>query len=188
MTTRNLTAGMLSAIQAGTVRPALLYEGEFFSGGVTVFLRLWTGVGEFSWDGKTWTGGGKLLSISVISETSGVRAVGFQVTVSGIPSAHISLALQSVQRNRPGRLWLALFDAAGAVIADPYLLKRGRFNMIPIQDDGKSATITASYEDRLIALNIPRERRYTHEDQQIRAPGDKGFDQVEALQDADFQL
>ena len=187
MASRDLTAGMLTAIQAGHVRPAILYEGEFYSAGV-VYLRLWTGVGSLSWDSKTWTGGGKLLGISVLQETSQTKAVGFEVKLSGMPSDLISLALSSVQRNRAGRLWLALFDSSGAVIADPYLLKRGRFNMIPIEDDGKTCTITARYEDRLFGLDLPRERRYTHEDQQLRAPGDTGFDQVEWLQDATFEL
>lgn len=185
MSARDLTPEMLAAILAGVVRPAFLYKGEFASG---VLLNLWTGVGSFDWEGDTYIGGGKLLDISPIVETSGVKAVGFSVTVSGMPSAYISLALQSAQRNRPGWLWLALFDADGALIPDPYLLKKGRFNMIPIEDDGKTATIKAVYEDRLLALNIPRERRYTHQDQQLRSPGDKGFDQVEALQDASFSL
>lgn len=44
--------------------------------------------------------------------------------------------------------------------------------------------IELMYEDRLVDLERPRERRYTHEDQQIRLVGDKGFDQVPELQDA----
>ncbi len=114
--------------------------------------------------------------------------MGFEVTVSGMPSDKIALAFGSVRKNRPGRLWLALFDSSGAIVADPYLLKYGRFDMIPIQDDGKTCTLTAKYEDRLIGLSIPRERRYTHEDQQLRAPGDLGFEYVQGLQDASFLL
>lgn len=70
------------------------------------------------------------------------------------------------------------------LIADPFVLRRGRFNIAPIQDDGDTATITAQYEDRLILLETPVNRRYTHEDQQLRYPGDKGFDQVPELQNA----
>lgn len=190
MAARDLTASMLAAIQAGNVRPALLYEGTFVNAGTgaTEYLRLWTGVGTLSWDGKSWTGGGGLLSISAIGESSRVQAIGFEVSMSGQDTTKVSLALQSVRKNRDGKLWLALFDAAGAVIADPYLLKRGLFSQIPIRDDGGTATITAVYEDRLDALNIPRELRYTHESQQLRSPGDTGFKKVEALQDATFKL
>lgn len=190
MASRDLTAGMLTAIQAGSVRPALLYEGEFADPDdeSTVYLRLWSGIGSLSWDSKTWAGGGHLLSISVIEESAEVKAVGFEVTMSGLPSAKVALALESARRNRPGKLWLALFDASGAVIADPYLLKTGKFSMIPIEDNGDTCTITARYEDRLVGLSQPSERRYTHEDQQLRSPGDLGFSAVEALQDASFDL
>jgi len=188
MAARDLTASMLTAIQAGLVRPAILMEGEFVSLGVTTYLRLWTGVGNLSWDSKTWIGGGHLLGISPIAESTKTEAVGFEVTLSGMPSDKISLALSSVRKNKAGRLWLALFDSAGAVIADPYLLKSGRFDMIPIEDSGDTCTITARYEDRLIALSIPRERRYTHEDQQLRLAGDLGFEYVQGLQDAAYLL
>jgi hypothetical protein len=190
MTERDLTAGMLSGIQTGNTRPALFYEGEFLASGSpdAQFLRLWTGVGSIVWDSKTWTGGGQLLKISPIAESGRIQAQGFEVTVSGMPSDKISLALQSVQKNRAGRLWLGLINSAGAVVADPYLLKRGRFEMIPIEDDGTNATITARYTDRLETLQQPRERRYTHEDQQLRAAGDLGFQYVEQLQDSQFIL
>ncbi len=188
MAERDLTPDMLTAIQAGVLRPALLYEGEFVSLGATEYLRLWTGVGSRSWDAKTWIGGGLVLGISMITEATTMQAVGFEVTLSGMPSDKISLALDSARKNKPGRLWLMLFDSVGAVIDDPYLLKRGKFDMIPIEDSGETCTITVRYEDRLLGLSIPRERRYTHEDQQLRAPGDLGFQYVQALQDAAFIL
>lgn len=190
MAARDLTAAMLAAIQAGTVRPALLYEGVFVNAGsgATEYLRLWTGTGSLSWDSKTWTGAGALLSISAIGESARVEAIGFEVGLSGQDTTKVSLALQSVRKNREGKIWLALFDTAGAVIADPYLLKRGLFSRIPIRDQGEACTITAVYEDRLDTLNTPRELRYTHETQQLRSPGDTGFRKVEALQDASFKL
>jgi len=180
---RDLTVGMAAAIAAGTVRPAILYEGVFVSGGVDQYLRLWTGVGDLSWNGYTWTGGGQLLAISPIEEASEVRAVGFTVTLSGMPSALIANALTNARQGKPGTLWLALFDSAGAVIADPYQLQGGRLDFTIIEDNGDTCTIGAQYESRLVDLERPRERRYTHEDQQLDYPGDLGFEYVASLQD-----
>src|SRR3990167_3723798 len=180
MSERNFTAAMDAAIVAGTVRPALFYEGEFAS---SQFLRLWTGVGQIDWDGHTWTGGGHLLVITPLEERRDVKAIVFTVSVSGMPSANISLALASVRQNKPGNLWLGLFNAAGALIADPYQPRNGRFDVAGIDDDGQTCTIAAQYEDRLVDLDRARERRYTHEDQQIDWPGDLGFEYVESLQD-----
>lgn len=188
MAARDLTVDALAAIQAGRVIPAILYEGEFVDGSeVTTYVRLWTGVGNLSWDSKTWMGGGQLLKISAIGESSRVKAIQFEVSMSGLPSDKIALALSYARRNKAGRLWLALFTAGSLVpIADPYLLKQGRFQQMPWDDSGATCTITVRYGDRLEALQRPRERRFTHEDQQLRLEGDGGFRFVEALQDAQF--
>lgn len=70
------------------------------------------------------------------------------------------------------------------LVADPYPLRRGRFDVAPIERSGSSMTIELRYEGPLARLLVPNERRYTHEDQQLRLAGDKGFDQVPELQDA----
>ena len=399
MTERSLTAGLKSAIQAPVVRPVLIYEGEFAN---AAFVRLWTGIGPLAFNGETFTGGGQLLGISPIGENVELRAEGFQVRLSGMPTDKISLALQSLRQGKPGKLWLgamreeaylelpgvagnyastpdnaafafpgdvewemwwaledwtpadlnalaaqfhaqdpgnggswriyinasgrvqlsftrdnstfqnpqstvsptvqnnellglkiiydndqevtfltadnidnpnwvqlgapvsitgsgALFDSAfdielGArnsgetnpangrlhkfimrngidgpivskfdplrfksgeltavmetgetwtvhqsgspaarivpagdvLIADPYLLQQGKLDIGIIEDNGETCTIAVTYEGRLIDLERPRESRYTHEDQQRFFPGDKGFDQVEALQDREL--
>lgn len=69
------------------------------------------------------------------------------------------------------------------VIADPFLAFEGRLDVPDISDDGESCTVRVSYESRLIDLERPRERRITHEDQQIDYPGDLGREYVASLQD-----
>lgn len=191
MATRDLASGVATAIQAGTIYPAILYEGEFDDGaGGSAFLRLWTGVGTLSWNGFSWTGGGNLIGFSGIAESKDLRANSFEAWLSGASSALVATALTAARKNRSGKLWLALFASAGSLtpIASPYLLKQGRFDSIPIEDTGQTAKITARYEDRLATLAVPRERRYTTQDQHLRDPSDGGFRYVESLQDAQFQL
>lgn len=180
MANRNLTAGMVTEVTAPKLYPVIFYEGEFASSTV----RLFSGIGSISWNGQTWLGGGELLSISPISEKSEISAEGFSVTLSGMPADKISLALQSLRQGKPGKLWLGMLNGAtGAVIADPYLLQRGKLDIAPIEDNGETCTISVQYESRLIDLERARERRYTHEDQQLDFPGDLGFEFVPALQD-----
>lgn len=186
MTTRDLTAAMLAAIGEQVVRPILLYEGEYVPGGsptISQYLRLFTGVGSLSWDGKTWTGGGDLLAISPIREESDVQAVGFSVSLSAQSASNLSIAMNSMRQGASGKLWLGLLDSTGALIADPYLLRRGRFDTAIISRDGQTCVIEARYEDRLIDLERPRNTRYTSADQQRDYPSDLGFDFVPSLQD-----
>jgi hypothetical protein len=72
------------------------------------------------------------------------------------------------------------------LILDPYPLRRGRLDVGITEDDGDKAILTAKYEDRLRDLERPREFRWTKEDQEQLVPGDTGFDNVAALQDAVF--
>lgn len=182
---RNLTAGMASAVQAAVVRPVLFYEGLFAASGSPSeqYLRLWSGYGQSSWDSKTWYGAGGLLQISPIEESARIEAPGFTVTLSGMPSTNQSLALNSGRKGFPGKLWLGLMDTAGALIADPYQLEEGLFDFTVTEDDGETCTIVAQYESRLIELFKPRIRRYTPEDQKLDYPTDLGFDYVDDLQD-----
>jgi hypothetical protein len=191
MATRDLTSGMATAVQAGTVYPAILYEGEFDDGvGGSAFLRLWSGLGTLSWNSLSWTGAGNLIGINGIAESTELKANAFEAWLSGVSSALVATALTAARKNRTGKLWLALFNAGDFTtpIVDPYLLKQGRFDTIPIDDSGDTAKITVRYEDRLATLQIPKERRYTSADQALRDPNDKGFDYVERLQDAQFLL
>lgn len=184
MTERALTAGMITEVQTTPLRPILFFEGEFVSGGSPAWLRLWTGYGTIAWNGQSWLGAGDLIAVAPLSETTEIRAEGFAVTLSGQPSANISLALQSMKQGRSGKIWLGALDASNAIIADPYLVRAGRLDVPKISDAGDSCSITVQYEDRLIDLERPRERRYTHEDQQIDYPGDLGFEYVASLQEA----
>lgn len=177
---RDLTASLVTALTGDTVRAVVFYEGEFSSG----TLRFWSGVGQISWNGQTWTGAGNLGSISAIEESSDVRAVGIVCSLSGQSSAILSLVLGAVRQGLEGKVWIGAVDAAGAVVADPFLAFSGFVDVPDTLDEGESATISIRYESRLIDLDKTRERRYTDEDQQIDYAGDSGFAFVPALQDA----
>lgn len=176
---RDLGAALISEIQAGTVRPVLLFEGVYSSG----TLNAWTGVGTLSWDSKSWIGTGALGTVSVIEETDQVRAVGIAVSFDGIAAANVSLALQSCRQGAAGKVWLALLDSAGAIVGTPYLAFSGRLDVPVIDEGGDTAQITISYESRLADLDRARIRRYTDEDQRAEYAGDRGMQYIAGLQD-----
>ncbi len=177
---RDLTAGMETAVTDDVVYPVIFMEGEFSTG----WGRWWSGFGEYSWSGYTWVGLGGLVSMSTIKETASVSAQGFSIALSGQNPATLSLALQACRQGKVGRIWLAGFTAAGAMIADPYLLREGKLDVAGGTEDGDQAIIKVSYEDRLIDLERAREYRYTTESQRLFYPNDLGFEFVPSLQDA----
>lgn len=185
-TERALPNYAATAIASDVVYPHLLYEGVFVNSlGVDQTLRLWTGLGTLSWNEQNWIGEGNLLGIGALEESIEAKAVGFTVSLTGQASSNISLALNSTQRSqgRAGKIWLALFNAQGQLVLSPILLKRGKLDIARIKDGGESCVIEVQYEDRLIDLRRPRERKYTDQDQRVDYPNDLGFEYVPALQD-----
>ena len=82
-------------------------------------------------------------------------------------------------------MWLAFFDASGALIADPVQVFSGRVDVMQITDAGETADIKLTAENRLVDFERPQETRYyTDQDQQREYPGDKGFEFVTAIQEA----
>ena len=179
---RDITAALADALDAADLRPAILFEGVFPSGTV----RIWTGAGPVEWDGKTWTGVGVLLGLGALEETSDVVASGTTVSLSGVPLDLVGLAIDEARQGQPGRIWLALLTKDRQIIADPVQAFTGRLDVPEIQEDVQSCRITISYESRLIDLNVPRNWRYTHENQQVLFTGDLGFAHVTAIQDQEI--
>lgn len=177
---RDLTTDMATAIAAKVVRPVLLVEGQFAGG----TLHWWTGVGELSWNAIAWTGVGDLLGVSEVEETDEIKAGGVTFTLSSVKTSAIALALAEMRRGLPGKVWLALLDEAGAVVADPKILFRGTLDTCVTRDGGETSTISLTYEHALIDLERPRQVRYTDQEQKRRFAGDRGLEGVSALQDA----
>lgn len=179
---RTITLGMIAQLTAGIVSPVLLVQMDFSSG----FSRVWSGLGDLSWNGYSWNGVGDLGGISTMEETTDFRANGVQLQLSGIPSAMLAIALGEHYQGRPAEVYLGFLDSTGALVDAPVELFSGKMDTMHIDEGGETSTISIQVESRAISLKAAREWRYTHEDQQIDYPGDKGFEYVVGLQDKDL--
>jgi hypothetical protein len=165
---RALTTAFRSAIAGATVRVGLLCLIDYPS----TPLRVWTGQGDLAWDGHTWKGLGNLGSVSAIQERFGAQAGNITLTLAGVAPELRALALADASAGRSVRLWLAAFDAAWAVIPDPWEPFAGTTDVHRILD----GTIEVNVETWLARLRLSRVSRYTHEDQQRHFPGDRGLE------------
>ncbi len=183
---RSITTAFNNAVTSQVVRPLLACELEFSTG----TLRFWNGYGDLvmtaGGSSNTFTGLGDLMNVSAISESDQVEAVGAQLSLTGIKSSLISAALSANYTNRNASIFLGLFDTNKAVIADVYTLFKGKMDIMKIDEGPETATISLNLENRLIVLDRAKERRYTHEDQQLSFAGDLGFEFVPDLQDKEI--
>lgn len=179
---RDIDVDVASNLQGKLINVAILAQLQFDS--ATVYM--WTGIGDLSWNGDTYTGGGNLIGISTIEETQELQAKGLQVSLNGISSSLVSLAFNERVRGRPFRMWLACLDNSKAVIGVPYRLFTGMMDVMSSSDDGKTASISLTIENSLIIGQRNKVSRYTSVDQKKKYPTDTGLDRINQLQDKEI--
>jgi hypothetical protein len=199
MATRDISTAIQNNLEDDVVYPFFALELEFDSGP----LRLWTGVGTLVFEGVSYTGTGNLLDVSSIEETTEIAVRGATITLSGMPSEVISLALQSPYQGRVCKIYFGMFsrgylqkeDGAYILLEDGGKIQlelqetgltqifSGYMDEMNIDEGPDSGTIELKVENKLIDLERARTRRYTSEYQKSVYPGDLGLDFVESLQD-----
>lgn len=216
MATRDLSSGVVDAIDDDVIYPFTAVELQFDDddgtrpdeGGYTGenTIRLWTGVGTLTYGGQSWAGAGELISISSVEETSEIAAKGATVSLSGIPSEVISLALSTTYQNRIGKIYFGLFKYSylNKESGDYILLEdnsriyletqetsltevfTGFMDRMTIEENPESSTIVVALENKLTTLERPRIARYTHQYQKSIDSSDKGLEYVESIQLKEF--
>ena len=177
---RTIPSSLLSVLGNAEIEPFYAVEMQFDSG----TMRIWTGYGDKSIGGQTYTGTGNLLKIEGLEETSDLSAAGTTLTLSGLDSTIITYALTEEYQ---GRLAKIFWGVNG--VSDVIEVFSGYMDQMIIQDQGDSSTIQLSLESRLIVLERPNIRRYTSESQKgVRAQDglvgdDSFFNWVTQLQD-----
>ena len=196
---RDLSSGVQLAIEDDVVYPFFATELSFSS----QTLRFWTGLGTLVYNGESYIGAGNLLQISSVEETSEIAARGATLTLSGIPSETISLALSEPYQGRLCKIFFGLFRRGNLLqeSSSYILLEDGSKIVLELQETGlteiftgymdqmnidegaESATVQLQVENKLVDLERPRVSRYTSAYQKSKFPGDLGLDFVESLQD-----
>jgi len=197
---RDLDPSTIKAISQEVVRPFFAVELKF-DGDET--LRMWTGQGTLVLDdGTQWIGAGNLLDISSIEETAEMAVKGATITLSGVPSEVLSLALSEPYQGRVCNIYFGTFST-GSLLKETgnYILLQdgsrinvetgekgfnqlfsGYMDQMNIDDSAETSTIELKVENRLIDLERARVARYTQFYQKSVYPDDDGLNFVEDLQ------
>ena len=171
---RTVPAAILTALAQPEVEPFYAVEIDLDSGP----LRLWTGYGDRTIEGNTYTGGGTLMTIEGLEEVADLSAKNITLTLSGMPAEVISLALQEPYQRRKVRV---LWGVRG--VSDFVEVFSGSLNQMVIEDSAESGTISVTVDSKLVELERASNRRYTSVSHKTRYPNDTFFDFVAQIQD-----
>lgn len=176
MSGHGLTAEQEAASQAPVVRPIVMVRLDYPSAPVCAHSH----IGTVTYNGEPYLGVGQFGGVSRIEEQTEVRPNSVQITLSGIPPEYLAQAIGEHYQGRDARVMIGLCDGNFALIGVPVVIWRGTMDFADIEM-GTTSTITVNAESWLADWQRPRERRYTHEDQQDLYPGDLGLEFVAAM-------
>ena len=201
---RDLTAQTLEAIQEDVVYPFFAVELLFDNQNT---LRMWTGQGTLVLgDGTQWVGLGTLLNISTVEETSEIAVKGAVLTLTGVASETLSLALSQPYQGRVCKIYFGtLLKGFIQQENESYILLQdggriylqessktlneifsGYMDQMNISEGADTSTIELTVENKLIDLERARVARFTSAYQKSVYSGDRGLDFVESLQDKEI--
>jgi len=186
---RTVPASLLTALSQPEVQPFYAVELLFDDSDDTRYdeggysgenaIRLWTGYGDKTVNAETYTGSGNLLAISGLEEANDLSAKNITLTLTGIASSIVSLALSEPYQRRLCRVYFGTDDTTAIEVFSGFM------NTMSIEDSGETSTITLTVESKLVRLEKASNRRYTHENHVSRHAGDTFFSYVADLQDKD---
>lgn len=198
---RDLSSNTIENISQDVVYPFFATELRFDGDNV---LRLWTGQGTLVLEDSTsWIGTGNLLDISAIEETAELAVKGATLTLSGVPSEVLSLALSEPYQGRVCNIYFGTLSQ-GTLLQESssYILLQdgsrieletgekgfneifsGYMDQMNIEESGETSTIQLLVENKLVDLERARVARFTSGYQKSIYAGDLGLDFVEDLQD-----
>lgn len=188
---RNISASLLSALTGATIEPFYAVEFMFDTRTVTDIngndfdvapLRLWTGIGnrtiEVQGSNQVFVGTGALLSIGGLSEVNDLSAKSLSITLTGLNSDILSIALQEPYQRREFRLYFGEKNSS-----DVIQIFSGKMDKMTISDDENASTIQMQVESNLVELERSSGWRYTQENHKSRYEGDSFFSFVQTIQD-----
>ena len=99
---RTIPAALLSAITERECQPYFAFEALLDGGAI----RIWTGFGDRTIEGETYTGNGALIGMGEINEVIDLTAESVTVTLSGLASGTLSAALAEPYQGRVANIYV----------------------------------------------------------------------------------
>jgi len=171
---RLIPSNLLTALTQDVVQPYFAVELLFD----TAPLRLWTGYGDRTINSLTFTGSGDLMGITGLDEVNDLSAKNATLTLTGIPSTLLSLALQEPYQRRKCNIYLGEQS-----VSDVVQVFSGMMNTMKIVDEAETSTIEMVVDSKMVELERASNWRYTDENHKSRYAGDTFFSYVQSIQD-----
>lgn len=183
----------MSRISNAATRDALSAPGFRYVYFISLFLdngtiRLNTSSRPRTFRGDEYSGASLVGEIGAIEEGSSLDPTSLTIVLNGLDPSLVPALLAGEYVNREASVYFALLDdqdeiidpeSGGFIYFDGFISNLG-MNL------GKSSALNVSLRDHAEIWSRSKISRYTNEEQQIRHPGDQGFEYVEQIADKEI--
>lgn len=178
---RDIPQDIINAFESAQFRTLVLVEIEF-----PTPIRFSSAFVTATVNGTQYIGGGRLGNVSAVSENTNLDPQSLDISLTGIDDTTLTAAATSEYLNKDVAVRLALLDEQADVIGGQTMLYFfGKTDEVAF-DFGAKSSIQVTARNRLADWNRKVIERNINSDQQSKYPGDKGFEFVSQVADADI--
>lgn len=142
-------------------------------------VRVWTGHGPLTFDGRTFDPIGDRGLVQVAGGALGGSAQGITLTLSGIDPETMALISGDEVQGAPTTLWRLIFSGDGETLLDFHVWSRGRLDQLIREEQiGGTATLSAMLETAARGLGQSGARQRSDADQRLVKANDGFFRNV----------
>lgn len=177
---RDFSTALLNALESNSLNLIYFIEVEVdLTSSPEQVLRLHTQLGTYSFDSKTWTGAGSLLSIDNLQETVKMNPAPLRLTLSGMSTDVTEIFFNANHFQSPVKMYTGLLSG-GTLVDDPHLVFSGFLQKMTMEQGTEGGDIINAVADsELILLKRTRNVRYTDRQLQSEYSGDRGLEYLE---------
>lgn len=162
---RTLATAATTALASARVALVLLVQMDF-----SPVVRLASSAVAIQYDGQLYYGAGSLGTVDPVQDST--EGADLRLTLSGVPSDNLALALAEDSRGVACTIRVAVIDADTHAVLDVPIAWRGAVEQMPISLTGQTCSISVVVSHPRARLRRARPLRYTDGDQQLVSAGD----------------
>lgn len=168
---RTLTTAVKNELATNSLQPINLLFLNVSTG-----LRFTDHYKNVTYDSNTYTASSLFTKLSSVTESSEIQVSNITVTFTGADQTITSIFLSNDYIEKEAEIYKGFIGSNEAVIADPFLLFKGRIESFSISETLKDSKVNISIASHWADFSKVEGRKTNTGSQQIHFSGDLGFE------------
>tara|TARA_R110000868_G_scaffold111086_1_gene300232 strand:- start:512 stop:1066 length:555 start_codon:yes stop_codon:yes gene_type:complete len=168
---RSLTTAVVNELATDSLQPISLIYINIATG-----LRVTDHYKDVTYDSNTYTASSLFTKLSSVTESSEIQVSNITLTFTGADQTITSLFLNNNYLEKEAEIYKGFINSSEAVIADPFLLFKGRIESFSINESLNKSSVNVSIASHWADFSKVEGRKTNTGTQQIHFPDDLGFE------------